>query len=353
MSNDTAITRRLGLKHPIIQGPFGGGLSTVQLVAAVSNAGGLGSFGAHLLTPAQIHRLAAEIRQATAKPFALNLWVSDHDPDGRDVSPATQEKDWEDFRPWYERAGLSRPDLSRDTSARYEQQVEAILEVQPPVFSFVFGIPSPEILRECRRRGITTLGAATTLEEAVAAEEAGVDLILATGMEAGGHRPSFLRRAEDSLVGTLALVPQVAARVKIPVVAGGGIADARGMAAALALGAQAVQIGTAFLACEESGAHPLHRERLFQVQSHETMLTRAYTGRLARFIRNDFIRELEEAGVQPRPFPRQSWLTDALKKEAAAQGDTGRMGLYASQAAPLLRHRRAADLMASLVQPVS
>ncbi len=169
------------------------------------------------------------------------------------------------LRPFYDELGVQPPVMPPPGKAKnFETQMQALLEVKPALFSFVFGIPSKEILEECRQRGIYTAGAATTVDEAVAIEKAGVDMVVASGFEAGGHRPSFLRSAEDSLVGTIALVPQIVDRVRIPVIAAGGIADGRGVAAALMLGASAVQIGTAFLACDESGASDAHRKLLFQ-----------------------------------------------------------------------------------------
>lgn len=348
MRTDTTITRRLGLEHPIIQGPFGGGLSTVRLLAAVSNGGGLGSYGAHQLSPDEIRKLAAEIRRATPRPFALNLWVSDHDPGGLELTPVAFAESLKQFQPFYDELGIAPPEFSRHPTHRFEEQVAAVLEARPAVFSFVFGIPSPAVLEECRQRGIVTLGAATTGDEAVALEAAGVDWVLATGCEAGGHRPSFLRSPEESLVGTLALVPQVVDRVNIPVVAAGGIADARGVRAALSLGAGAVQLGTAFLACEESGAAALHREQIFGPAARHTVLSRAFTGRLARFIRNDFIARWE--GRPALPYPQQGWFTGFIKQAAAEQRNPGMMSLYAGQGAPLLRHRKAAELMSSLVE---
>ncbi len=347
--NETPVTRRLGLKHPIIQGPFGGGLSTVRLVAAVSEAGGLGSYGAHHLSPMEIRDLAAEIRRATSRPFALNLWVSDHDPGGLEMHRASFAKNLKLFQPFYDELGLKKPKYPESFGHRFEEQMEAVLEIRPPVFSFVFGMPSAEILTECRKRGIVTLGAATTLDEAIAVEDAGVDLVLATGFEAGGHRPSFLRSAEESLMGTMALVPQVVDRVKIPVIAAGGIADSRGVAAALTLGASAAQLGTAFLACEESGASAVHRAKLFSAAARDTILSRAFTGRLARFIRNRFIRTMEDRRQTLLPFPMQSWFTSFIKLAAAEQENSELMSLYASQATPLLQHRKAAELMNFLI----
>lgn len=344
-------TARLGIRHPIIQGPFGGGLSSVKLAAAVSEAGGLGSYGAHDLPPAQIARLIADLRSATTRPFNINLWVSRHDDTALRVGAAQHEAALRRFAPIYARLGIAppTPETSEPDAFTFEQQAEVVLSHRPAVFSFVFGIPDSAILRECRRQGILTLGAATTPDEAEALEAAGVDMIVATGSDAGGHRPSFLQPAEHSLVGTMALVPQIVNAVRVPVIAAGGIADARGLRAAFQLGAQAVQIGTAFLACEESGCSAPHRAALFSPTAKTTRLTRLFTGRLARFMSNPLLDELEAVDAPALPFPRQSEWLRPIKIHAVQANDPGLMPLYAGQAAPLLRHRHAAQLMAELV----
>lgn len=339
-------TRHLGVLYPIVQGPFGGGLSTVRLAATVSNLGGLGSFGAHMLAPNDIGRVADELRAQTSAPFALNLWVSDHDAGGLDLDDAAFERAWRLFAPYFEELGVAKPARLQRGHPAFAEQVEALLEARPPVFSFVFGIPSKAIFAECRRRGIVTVGAATTIAEAQALDAAGVDLIVATGAEAGGHRPSFLAPAEESLHGTFALVQLLGARVKAPLIAAGGIADARGVAAAFALGAQAVQIGTAFLACNESGTTDAHREMLFSERAQQTTLTRAFTGRLARGVRNRWTEEMR--GVELPPFPVTSWFLSKLRPAAVAAGRTDLVSLWSGQIAPNLRHRSAAALMQSL-----
>lgn len=351
MTAGNTLERRIGIRHPLVQGPFGGGLSTVELAATVSRLGGLGSYGAHILEPDGIEGLAADLRAATDKPFALNLWVSDHDPGGETLDREAFEAVWRVFEPFFSEYGIDRPEPPLRYHPRFEDQVEALIEARPRVFSFVFGIPERKILKACRSRDILTLGAATTLAEAEALEAAGVDLILATGFEAGGHRPAFLARPEDGLMGTLALTRLVAARLKTPVIAAGGIADRAGIAAARALGAQAVQLGTAFLACAESGTNDAHREVLFSPRAHHTVLTRAYTGRLARGIPNRVIEEMEKRTADLPPFPVQAWFLGHLKRAALAAGDEDFASLYAGQAASLLKHRRAADLMAELVEP--
>jgi nitronate monooxygenase len=342
-------TRRLGIEHPIVQGPFGGGLSTATLAAAVANFGGLGSFGAHMLPPGKIGQVADEIRALTNKPFALNLWVSDHDEGGDHIDSETFERGWRMFEPYFRELGVDKPIPPERGHPRFDEQIEALLEARPPAFSFVFGIPSQRILEECRRRGIVTIGAATTIAEAQALEAADVDLIVATGAEAGGHRPSFLASAEDSLMGTFSLVQLVSTRVRTPVIAAGGIADARGVRAALALGAQAAQIGTAFLACAESGTTDAHRKILFSKSAEHTTLTRAFTGRLARGVRNRWTDEMAPRVAELPPFPTMSWFVSQLRPAAIEAGRTDLVSLWSGQIAPNLRHRSVAALMQSLL----
>ena len=345
----TDAAARLGIRHPIIQGPFGGGLSTVELAAKVSSAGGLGSYGAHITAPEDLADLPRRLSDATDAPFALNLWVSDHDPGGEHPSAEQFERYYPIFAPYYAELGLPAPVLPERFYHRFEDQVEALLEARPPVFSFVFGIPERRILEECRRLGIVTVGAATTLAEAEALDAAGVDLIVATGLEAGGHRVSFLAPAEESLTGTFSLVQIAAAHVKAPVIAAGGIVDGRGVRASLTLGAGAAQIGTAFLACAESGTSEAHRDLLFSDAVRETTLTRSYTGRLARGVRNRWIREMEKHGHELPPFPVQSWFFGAIKAAALKEGRDDLLSLYAGQSAPKLKHRSASALMDELI----
>lgn len=346
----TSVARRLGIEHPIIQGPFGGGLSSTQLTVAVSEAGGMGSFGVHHLGPEDIGEVGRALHAQTRKPFALNLWVSNHDEGVAPLIPAEYTRAIEIFQPYYHQLDIEPPLQPARFGYSFEEQIEAVLDVKPAAFSFVYGIPSENILEECRRRNIVTIGAITTIDEAVAMENAGVDLIVATGFEAGGHRVSFLRSSEESLTGTFALIPTVAATVKIPVIAAGGIADAKGIAAAMILGAQGVQIGTAFLACNESNASDIHRAKLFSDDAKYTVLTRAFSGRLARGIRNNFTDEWQAKNFQPLPYPIQSWFTNSLKSAAINHHRPDMMSLWASQITPLLKHKQAQELFDELVQ---
>lgn len=353
MWTDTEVSRRLGIATPIIQGPFGSGLSAVDLVVAVSEAGGLGSFGVHHLETAGIEAVAKQIRSRTNRPFALNLWVPLHDSDDPQISDVDFARNVELLSPYFQELGVATPIRPQRYGPRYEEQIEAVLDVRPAVFSFVFGIPSPEILQRCKQLEILTVGAATTADEAIALDRAGVDMIVASGLEAGGHRISFLRPAKESLTGTFALIPQVVDAVKAPVIAAGGIADGRSIAAALTLGAQGVQIGTAFLACEQSAAGALHRERLFSSDAKRTALTRLFSGRLARSIRNRLLDELQAHETTVPQYPIHGWFMGQLKAAAIAQGRTDLMSLWCGQAAPLLRHKDAMALMASLVSETS
>jgi nitronate monooxygenase len=347
---NTKAAALLGIKYPILQGPFGGGLSSVELVAAVSNRGGLGGYGAYTLSAQEIYAVDKQIRAVTDQPYNLNLWVSDTDATEGTVSDEQYERVKAQFKPYFEAAGLDLPPKPAPFQSRFENQVQVLLDIRPRVFSFMFGIPAPDILETCRRRQIKLAGTATTLDEALALEDAGVDVIIASGFEAGGHRPSFLASAEQSITGTFVLLQLIKEKVKLPVIAAGGIATGRGVAAALTLGADAVQIGTAFLACDESGALPAHKDALFSEAAKYTLLTRAYTGRLGRGLRTRLAEEMigKESGILP--FPLQTTFMSTLRKATLEQHKTGLVLFWGGQISPLLKHRKAAKLMQALLE---
>lgn len=345
---DTELTRLLGLRLPVVQGPLGGGLSSVELVGAVADAGGLGSFGVHHLTPQALLETASKVRARTAAPFALNLWMPCAYRQQRHIDAESFAQALALLAPFYEELGLALPEAPPAAWPDEREQMEALLEARPAVFSFVFGIPPADVLRRCRQLGILTLGAATTVAEARALEEAGVDMLVASGAEAGGHRVAFLEPPERGLIGLFSLLPQVVDAVRIPVLAAGGIADGRGMAAALLLGAQGVQLGTAFLACEESAASAVQRASLFQPQANDTVLTRVFSGRLARGIRNQFVERLQAVEDRLPGYPLLNSLTAELKRAAVAQQRPELMSLWSGQSAGLLRHRTAAALLTAL-----
>jgi nitronate monooxygenase len=350
--NESRLTARLGIDYPVIQGPLGG-LSSQKLTAAVSNFGGLGSFGAHGLAPEAIKDVIGEIRSLTSKPFAMNLWVSMEDEGARTSDENAFNRSLAPLAAYLSALEAPRPTDKPFSPIRFEDQARVLLDAKVPVFSFIFGIPPKEVLDECRTNGIVTIGTATTPEEGAALQEAGVDAIVASGFEAGGHRGSFLRAAEDSLTGTFSLVPQIVDRVNVPVIAAGGIADARGVIAALALGAEAVQIGTAFLACEESGAGVLHREALRGRKAGHTALTKGFTGRLARGIHNRLIEELNKPGTEILPYPLQRGLVRSLSIAAEAAGRSDLLPLWAGQSANLSTCTDVLAFLTSLVEDVS
>ncbi len=354
MWNKTKFTDLLGVRYPIVQGPFGSGLSSVALTSTVSNAGGLGSFGGQPFTASEIIETCVAIRKATNNPFNINLWVNDRDERLAKFNDEDYKKLADLFRPYYNELGLEIPERQKDLGPKFEDQVQAIFEAKPAVFSFMFGIPTENILEKCRQLGIKTVGTATTVDEALALEKAGVDALVASGFEAGGHRASFLRTAEDSLTGTFSLIPQVADSVKIPIVAAGGIADARGIRAALTLGADAVQIGTAFLATDQSNASQDHKDKLFLPEARYTALTKIYSGRLARGIRNRLIEELKSREDLLAPYPLQGKFVTPLRTySATANGNPNYKPYWAGQSASLLKYRDARILIESLVKELS
>jgi nitronate monooxygenase len=340
---DTAATRALGIRVPIVLGSFGG-VSSVALAAAVSNGGGLGTYGLYGYGRERILDTAREIAAATERPVALNLWLP-HDGD-HDVHPTQAEYDGYvgALSEYFDELGLALPERPKHYLPSFEEQFDAVLQARPAVVSFAFGVPSPDVIGRARERGIITMASATTVAEAVALEQGGIDVVVASGMEAGGHRVSFLAPPEHSLVGTLALVPQVVDAVGVPVVAAGGIADGRGVAAAMVLGAGAVQVGSAFLATDQSAASPGYREALRGPGSSSTVLTRAPSGRLARAIPNRLARETRIA-----PFPVQNWITGKFRAVAAERDQTELMSLWAGQGSPLITERDAAALLRRLI----
>ncbi|MGF3057070.1 NAD(P)H-dependent flavin oxidoreductase [Microbacterium sp. YY-01] len=342
----TDLRSLVDLTAPIVLAPFGG-LSSVALTAAVSNAGGLGSYGFYGYTGDRIRSTIDELRAATDQPFAANIWL----PTGEEVAPDAAHDAWaRALAPFYAEVGIPVPPRPDQYLPSHDEQLDAIFAAAPAVLSIVYGVPDAATVEEAHRRGIRVVGTATTVPEAVALAEGGVDAVVATGAEAAGHRVSFLREAERSLVGTIALVPQVVDAVaewNIPVIAAGGIADRRGVAAARALGASGVQVGTAFLAAHESAANKSHRYAIAHTAAHESVLTRAMSGRLARGAENRVVREIEASG-SIAPFPAQNWLTGQFRAPAGRQEKGELQSLWLGQSAPLARAVSATEVFAEL-----
>jgi nitronate monooxygenase len=334
----TPVTELLGIEHPILQAPMATA-ATPALAAAVSEAGGLGALGSAMLPPDELRRQTAELRELTGRPFQLNFFC--HEPP--EVGGEIAERAREYFAPLYDELGLGDPPQPSAPPIEFgAARLEALLELRPPVVSFHFGLPPREAVEAVHEAGMLVLASATTVAEARYLDEHGVDAVVAQGAEAGGHRGSFLVEGDDGPVGTLALVPQVVDAVGVPVIAAGGIADGRGLAAVLALGAGAAQIGTAFLPCPESGIAPAYREALRGAQADATIVTRSVSGRPARALRNRITQEL--SGVLP--YPAQLSLTIPLLGSDAAGADFRAM--WAGQGAALATEAPAADVVAAI-----
>jgi nitronate monooxygenase len=342
---DTRVAELLGTRYPIVQAPMAGGFTTPELVAAVSNAGGLGSLGAAILPPDELRASIAEIRRLTDRPFAVNLFAPLPPPEADPEAIAAMQAVLTPFRT---ELGLPEtPELPLSPPpGLLEAQLAVVAAERVPVFSFTFGVPP---LEEIRDAGSVVLGTATTVEEAVELERLGADAIVVQSGEAGGHRGTFLGPFENAVVGGVALVPRIVDHVSVPVLLAGGIMDGRGIAAALALGAEGVQLGTAFLGCPEAGA-PEPLRRALGEAGDSTVVTRAYSGRQARLVRTRLVDAIEAAAVGPLPYPVQAVVTADIRAAALAADRPDLFLVLSGQAAGALRDLPAAELVETLVR---
>ncbi|HKE19819.1 MAG TPA: nitronate monooxygenase [Kofleriaceae bacterium] len=348
-SSTRALLSRVGVEHPIVQAPMAGGATTPELIAAVCEAGALGSLGAAVTAPQKILDAVAAIRQRTSRPFNVNLFVLEEPRPDEPDTRARIQRAAELLAPIRRELGLPDVDIPARFCERFADQLAAVREAAPAVASFHFGIPPLGELRAIQARGGLVLGSATNAAEARAWEEAGADIICAQGAEAGGHRGTFLGSVEESLIGTMVLAPMVAAAVKVPVLAAGGIMDGRAIAAALGLGAAGVQMGTAFLPCPESGIHPDYKRALTSPAAARTVVTRAFSGRAARGIVNRYLELMHPHQDEVPVYPIMNAMTSELR---ATSGKAGRMdfvSLWAGQGAPMSRALPAAELVRRLV----
>ena len=338
----------LGLRSPVIQAPMAGGGDTPALVAAVNEAGGLGFVGAAYLTGEQIAERGLAIRQRTALPFGINLFAPTPSPGPAPMTAEAMAR----VRPFHAELGLPEAEEPTYGGDAFDRQVAALLDSGAAFYSVTFGLPPADSVAAAKARGMRVLGTATTVAEAVALEQAGVDAVIAQGSEAGGHRGSFIGDPAANLVGTMALVPQVADAVGVPVIASGGIMDGRGIAAALALGATAVQMGTVFLTTGEAGIPEAHKAAILAAREDQTRITRAFSGRPARGIVNRFMETVEDpqAPEAVLPFPLQNALTRPLRTAAGKAGRAEFLSLWAGQGLTLAQRRPAGELVADLLR---
>src|SRR5262245_24980592 len=328
----TRLCEMLRIDHPIVQAPMAGA-TTVELVAAVCEAGALGGFGHAYTEPDGMRQEARALRRASPRPFGINLFVapSPPEPDAdrqREVIAA--------FRADFERLGVPVPErVAPPYGPDRAAQFDAICDIRPAVATVHVGDMTPETLARMRGAGVRVGGSATTVQEARHLEALGVDFVIAQGAEAGGHRGTFLHVPEQVMTGTLALVRQVVHAVRVPVIAAGGIADGAGVAAVLALGAQAAQIGTAFLLCPESGASEVHRKAIAGMDGDETAITRVFSGKPARGVRNSMIERAERDALPILPFPVQQKLIAPLRAASAREGSADYIAAWSGQAGSL------------------
>ncbi|MET3138530.1 nitronate monooxygenase [Undibacterium sp. GrIS 1.2] len=352
--------------HPIIQGPMAGGASTPDLVAAVSNAGGLGSLAGGMLSPVAIIEHAELIRQRTDRPFAINLFVQDTPtPSEQEIASASEL-----LKPIWSEFGWDKLPLPARWCEDFEAQLQALIIARPAVASFTFGILQPSHLRCLHEAGIAVIGTATNVQEALAWQSLGADAVCLSGTEAGGHRGTFIGAQEDATLTTMELLVQAKPHLRIATIVAGNIMAGADIAAALTAGADAVQMGTAFLVTHESGIHPAYKQKLLDVGKSTTVnmsvntsvntspnktadatrQTRAFSGRMARGLDNRFMQIMQDAAAQVPAYPIQNALTASIRAHAGKINDTGLMSLWGGQGVHRARGMPAAELMRVLLE---
>ncbi|WP_410981865.1 NAD(P)H-dependent flavin oxidoreductase [Bacillus cereus] len=343
------VTDILQIKYPIIQAGMAGAITTPELVAAVCNCGGLGTLGAGYMSPEQIRQSIDKIRELTDKPFAVNLLLTKEIQIDEDKVEAARSL----LEPIRKELGIDEQNESLQLPKSYKEQLQVLIEEKVPVVSFAFHTLEQAEIALLKKEGIKVVGTATNLAEAKVLAELEVDVIVGQGSEAGGHRGTFIGKEQDSMIGTFALIPQMVATVSnIPIVAAGGIMNGQGVVAAYALGAEGVQMGTAFLTSEESITHDAHKKAVLQSTDTSTIVTRSFSGKYARGIRNPFIEQHKEKEERLPMYPVQNVLTSKIRQEAAKQNKGEYMSLWAGQASSLARKGSAQQVVERVIGEV-
>ncbi|MBM7599556.1 nitronate monooxygenase [Virgibacillus halotolerans] len=349
MWNSNQLTDQLKIKYPIIQAGMAGGITTPELVAAVSNAGGLGNVGAGYMRAEDMRHTIRAIHKLTTQPFGVNVFNPEYPETKQDYIDQTNDL----LSPIRKELGVAPVSISEDTpSTLFAEQIDVLLEENVPVISFTFGIPSKEMIQKLKAANKILIGTATTVEEAIMNEASGMDMVVVQGSEAGGHRGTFNGSFEKAMIGTVALVPQVVDRVNIPVIAAGGIMDGRGVLASVILGAQGVQMGTAFVTSVESGAKKQHKEAILNSAEDGPVMTSAFSGKPARGVENKFITSMKQHEQQLPDYPIQNTMTNAIRKEAAKQNKPEYMSLWSGQNTRLSQNKSADQIISDIVSQI-
>ncbi|OEH53298.1 nitronate monooxygenase [Oceanobacillus sp. E9] len=350
----TSLLETIGIEYPIIQAPMAGGITTPELVANVSKNGGLGMIAAGYLDPDQLKVAIQEVKKRVDKPFGVNLFV----PNDFTYFSQHVENMQLMMKSIYDELQITDYKVGelpkfKDQQAIFEQHLQVILEEAIKVCSFTFGLPSEEQIKQLRQAGVYTIGTATTVREALFIQELGMDAVVMQGSEAGGHRSHFLSSFQEGNIGLMALVPQAVEEINIPIIAAGGIMNGRGVRACLQLGAQAAQMGTAFLTLKESGAQDLHKTAVLYATEDKMVFTKAFSGKWARGIKNEFTEEMNSNEAMTLPFPIQNTLTQSIRKEAAKQKKPEYMSLWSGQAPRLATNIDVTTFMDRLIRELN
>ncbi|HWI46605.1 MAG TPA: nitronate monooxygenase [Rummeliibacillus sp.] len=335
-----SLLEQLKMKYPIIQAPMAG-VTTPEMVVASANAGILGSIGAGYLNAEVTRAFIEAVKEETTKPFAVNLFV----PNEVDTTKEELEEAYNVLKPYRKKLMITDEGALLSTSD-FDAQIDVIIEENVKVCSFTFGLPTDDIVKKLQQHGIYTIGTATTVEEAILVQEHGLDAVVMQGEEAGGHRGSFIEPEE--LVSLHDLLKGVRGKVTIPVIAAGGIATKKQIQAALDAGAEAVQIGTAFLVSEESGAPDIHKQQILKAEEDITALTKVYSGKLARGIENDFMIFME--GNKIAPYPYQNDLTMSIRRRAQELDIYSLMAMWAGRNLHLVEAGTIQEIVDSLTK---